>query len=232
MSEQQLSTPGPFQANLLVKTRDHAADKDHLPPSFGRLNAAAINSNDAIDGAIPGNDTKYVKGDYTSHLMNNSKKVIVQKETREVLEDQEETIHGETRLTYLHGRDAVVGDEDKLAVNGTQEKFVLGQSEENYVGHHEVHAPTEFETKNLESGLTLVELKFLGMGASVKGRETEVKISGEKEAMFESFMAGLHEEASGHKGEAIALSDKAAVTADANARADVLPDVGLGTPIR
>lgn len=223
----------PFKArSLKLPTKKHKADKDHLPPSFKRLDAANMTSPTALSGAAAGIDSKYVDGKYTAQIMEDSKVNVLGDDTREVKGEQEETVHGETKLTYLDGRDVVVGNEDNLAVNGTQEIFVLGESEATYVGKHEVSAPFEFETKLVEAGLTGFELKFLGVGASVIGRESEVKIAGEKEALFESFMEGFHEEVHAHKGEAEALSDKAAVTADANARVDVLPDVGIGTPIR
>ena len=110
----------------------------------------------------------------------------------------------------------VAGDQDELTVNGYQEIFVTGESEETYLGTHEVNAPMEFEKKWLEAGATGAELKFLGIGASVIGREQEIKMYDEKEGLYQMVMKGFHEQAVGQKGEAKVMGNKVGTHADAN----------------
>jgi hypothetical protein len=227
------SGPTPFHAkSLKLPTGEHKANKDHLPPSFGNLDSANIASPTALKGILPGIDSTLVKGNYTRHVTSDSKVLVEGDDTHEVVKDQGETIHGETKLVYLHGRDVTIGDEDKLAVNGVQEKFVLGESEETYIGKHEVSVPWEFEHKLTETGLTLGELKFLGGSAIVRGREAAYSIQDMECSVFAVEGHILHEKVEAHEGKAAALTDKVSVTADANLRVNALPDVGVGTPVR
>ena len=221
-----------FRAKTLVITEEHGGKDDKASPDWGRLSPSSIAKPTGLASSLPGSDVKVVHGDYNEHLCDNKNTNVFKNETLNVMADQFETIQGATKLTYVHGRDAVIGDEDQIQVNGIQKTYVLGESEERYMQKHEVHAPEEFELKHFERGLTYVEFKLLGVGASVKGRESEVKVSGDENALYESFMKGFHEKANAQKAEAEALSDKAAITADANARVNALPDVGVGTPIR
>jgi hypothetical protein len=222
----------PFQAKALTITREHGGKDDKEAPDWGRLNPRAIAQPSGLAEALPGQDVKVVNGDYNEHLMGNKATDILGNEVMTVAKNQTETVQQQTDLTYVHGRDIMVGDLDQLQVNGIQKKYVLGESEETYIRTHEVHAPDEFEIKHFESGMTFVEFKVLGVGASIKGRENEVKISGDKEAMVESFMEGLHEEVKAHHGEAEAHSDKAATSLEINARGNAAPDIGIGTPFR
>ena len=222
----------PFQANALTITREHGGKEDKELPDWGRLNPKAIAQPAGVAETLPGQDVKVIHGDYNEHLMVNKTTDIVGNETMTVAKNQTEIVQQQTSLTYVHGRDMMVGDLDQLQVNGIQKKYVLGESEETYLRTHEVHAPDEFEVKHFESGLTFVEFKVLGIGASIKGRESEVKISGDKEALFECFMEGLHEEVKAHHGEAEAHSDKAATSLEINARGNAAPDIGVGTPVR
>jgi hypothetical protein len=222
----------PFGGELELETRPHKLDKDHLPPEFGRLNAAAISTPNALAGPPPGAETAYIKGKQTAHVTVDRTTIVDCNEDHTVFGTQQETIHGKTQLTYLDGRDVVVGNADQLSVNGTQEIFVLGESEETYVGKHEIHVPWEFERKLFEAGLTVSELKFMGGAISIRGREAAYTIQDLECAIFKAEEHILHEKAKAHEGTAAALTDTAAVTADVNARVDVAPDVGLGTPLR
>jgi hypothetical protein len=180
----------------------------------------------ALKGMKPGIEQTLVHGTQTAQIDEDRKILILQKEVREVVQTQDELIHGKSTLIYEHVRNVTVGDEDDLTVNGIQDIFVIGESEATYLGKHEVDAPFEFEKKMFEGGLTGFELKFLGLGASVIGRESEVKISGDKEALYEKFMEGFHEEAVGQKGEAKALGNKVGGHADANVKVNPAPEIG------
>jgi hypothetical protein len=221
-----------FNAKTLTITKEHGGKKDNEAPEWGKLSPAAIAQPSAVAQSLPGADVKVIHGDYNEYLLNEKNTNVLGNEILNVQKDQTETIHLKSELTYVHGRGVMVGDLDELQVNGIQKKYVLGESEETYIRTHEVHAPDEFEVKHFEQGLTFVEFKLLGIGASVKGRESEVKISGDKEALYESFMTGFREEAKGHHGEVEAHSDKAATSLEVNLRGNAAPDVGLGTPVR
>lgn len=217
-----------FQAaTLKLPTRSHKMDKDHEPPELATLDRNNMPSPTALKGMQPGIEQILVHGTQTTTIDKDRKMLILQNETREVMKNQDEVIHVKTTLTHEHGREVTVGDDDDLSVNGIQEIFVTGESEATYLGKHEVTVPWEFEKKFLEAGATAMELKFLGVGSSVKGRESEIKISGEKEALFESFMEGFHEEATGQKGEAKAMGNKVGVHADANVKVNPAPEIGL-----
>ena len=84
----------------------------------------------------------------------------------------------------------------------------------------------EFEKKWMEAGATATELKFLGIGASVIGREQEIKIYDEKEGLYQMVMKGFHEQAVGQKGEAKAMGNKVGTHADANIKVNPAPEVG------
>ena len=113
-----------FKAKSLTLSQHVDYDEDHLPPALGRLNPKSLSQPDALSGVQPGTDTTWIKGIKTLLVDENLIANIKGFERRDVFEDQTETIHGETKLTYVHGRDVSVGDEDNLAVNGRQEKFV------------------------------------------------------------------------------------------------------------
>ena len=149
-------------------------------------------------------------------------------ERRDVFEDQTETIHGETKLTYVHGRDVSVGDEDNLAVNGTQEKFVLGQSEETYVGHHEVNAPSEFEWKLWEGGFTGAETKAVVAALAVRGTEVVFKIQDAEFALVETSAHAFAECWFGQKGEVGALHDSIGAAMDASPLINLGLELGPG----
>ena len=222
----------PFQAKQLTITKEHGGKEDNKAPDWGKLSPGDIAKPSGLAESLPGTDVKVIRGDYNEYLLQEKNTNVLGNEILNVQKDQTETIHQKADLTYIHGRGVTTGDLDEIQVNGISKTFVLGQSEETYMQTHEVHAPDEFEIKHFEQGLTFVEFKILGLGASVKGRESEVKISGDEKALYESFMTGFREEAKGHHGEATAHSDKAATTLEVNARGNAAPDVGLGTPVR
>lgn len=218
----------PFKAKSLTLSKHTDYDKDHLPPALGRLNPKSLSNPDALTGVKPGTDTTWIKGIKTLLVNENLIADVKGFEQRNVFEDQTETIHGETKLTYVHGRDVTVGDEDNLAVNGTQEKFVLGQSEETYIGHHEVTAPSEFETKLWEGGFTAVETKAVVAALAIRGSECVFKV---QDAEFAAVKTSAHEFAETwftQEGEAGALHDSVGAAADASPLVNLGLELGPG----
>lgn len=173
-----------FKGDLKIASWVNTMANDYKPPNFGHLNVANLGTPTALNGAPPGVDTKVITGSYTAKISEDSiteidkncLSLVHEDQKHEVMGDQIEKIHKKTELTYLHGRDVTVGDEDLLSVNGHQEIFVLGESEATYRAKHEVHVPFEFEMKATEQGLTVAELKFVGGAAVVRGREAVYKI--------------------------------------------------------
>jgi hypothetical protein len=218
----------PFQAKSLTLTEHVKYDKDHLPPALGRLNPKNLATAEALTGMTPGTDATWIKGTKTLLVNVDHIEDIKGAETRNVFEDQTETIHGETKLTYVHGRDVTVGDEDNLSVNGTQEKFVLGQSEETYVGHHEVNVPSEFEWKLWEGGFTAAETKGVVAALAVRGTEVAFKV---QDAEFALVKTSAHEFADSwftQEGEAAGLFDKIGAAMDASPLVNLGLELGPG----
>jgi hypothetical protein len=210
-------------------TKEHEGRVDAAAPMWGVLVPAAISMPSAAADTLPGTDVKLVRGDMVEWVQKDKNVNILGNETRDVMKNQTETIHEMTTVLNVHERHVTVGVIEELQVNGVRKTLVTGESEEHYLMHHEVQAPTEFEKKTHEWGMTGGELKYVGVSwenilwdISVSAFNTDIDHE-RFVKLWESY-----DEAGLDKGSAIALKDAAAIQADVQPTANVGPETGPG----
>jgi hypothetical protein len=221
--------PAPaFKAPQTI-TKEHEGRTDAAAPMWGVLAPAAISMPSGTADTLPGTDVKLVRGDMVEWVQNDKNVNILGNENRDVMKNQTETIHEMTTVVNVHERHVTVGVVEELQVNGVRKTLVTGESEENYLMHHEMHAPTEFETKTHEWGATGGELKFVGV--SWENKLWDIGISAFNTDIDHERLVKLwesYDEAGLDKGSAIALKDAAAIQADVQPTANVGPETGPG----
>jgi hypothetical protein len=226
------SHPSVFEKFVKTITFDNGYHNDGKDPGFKALNAAAVNSATAMSGLKPGASQNLVRGNTVFHYTGDHYGMIDGNDTLEIAGMQTHTIAKNAEFLYLSDYLRGVHGNEAIRVNGEQTIIVLGTSEENYVGTHEVTAPAEFEWKSFERGFSFTKLDLMGIGfdfhgaeITAKGADVDVGVENAEGSVFH------HEIKLTHEKEEVFYT-KVGLEADVLLRVDALLDVGVGTPFR
>ena len=221
-----------FNKTVKTVTFNNGYKNDGSDSGFKTLNAAAVPSTAAMAAMQDGNVQNYLKGNVISHYTGDRRAFIDANDILVVLQQQTETITEDVKhiylADYLH---AVKGNED-IRVNQTRTIIVLGTSEENYVGTHEVTAPEEFEWKSFERGFSFTKMDLMGFGLDVHAVQVEAFGANVEAGLDTAEGALFHQEMKLHHEKESPLIVRMGIEADVLLRGDVLIDIGTGTPFR
>ena len=226
------SEEGVFSKFIKTITFDNSYKNDGKDPGFKTLNAASFDSTAAMSGMKAGTKQTKIKGDSIFHYMKNRFVIVDENDTLYVNGQQACTVKGNAQFlcssNYLRG---VSGNED-IRVNKDRTLIVLGTSEENYLGTHEVTAPSEFEWKSFERGFSFTKLDLMALGFDFHGAEITAKGADVDVGIDNAEGSAFHQEIKlTHEKEEL-FHTKVGFEADVLLRVDSLLDVGLGTPFR
>lgn len=221
-----------FDHALKTVTFSNGYKNDGQDSGFKALNSASLANSIAMSGVRAGTKQVVIRGDAVYHFLKNHLVMIDGNDSLYVKGEQSETVEQNTEHIYDSDFLRAVKANDHLRVNGTRDLIVLGASEENYVGTHEVTAPQEFEWKSFEHGFSFTKIDLMGFGLDIHALEVEAYGANVEAGVDTAEGAVFHQELKLHHEKESPLIVRVGVEADVLLRGDVLIDIGTGTPFR
>ena len=225
-------TESVFTKAVRTVTGQNGYETDKAEAAFKTLQASAVTSKSALSNIPSGVDQNNIRGMSVFHSEGDRTDLIDGKETLVVKETQKHTVFELSQLLYNDTRTVVIADDDMLTVHGEQQVFVVGESGHQFVGQHEVTAPTEFEWKTFEYGFTAYKVDMAVADVDVHGVGIDAHIADAELAIFKGRGGALEEVLKGQEGKGDAIQLEVSIEVDIKGRGDVLVDVGIGTPFR
>lgn len=157
----------------IIKTREHAAEKDSTPPDWGLLNPKSMPSSTALSGTnggesviihgdrwymVEGKHTETVKGDFTTHILG--------KENRDVMQDLDNFVGGITKDTRTETVNQYFLSESTF-------HYILEHTDAHFETEHLINPTHTFQVLNVDCEAKTIEAsaaisKFEGLGTEVK----------------------------------------------------------------
>lgn len=223
---------GVFTAVAKTFTGKNAYESDKVEHAYKLLTSSMMANTSALPSLIPGSRQEIIRGNSVLQVTGQRYMSIDGNDTQIIKGIQNEQTIGDAKFAYKTNRYLAVGQNEERLIYQQQNTFVLGPSTEQYIGKHEVTAPEEFEWKQLERGFSGIKLDMAMFGLDIHSTAADVHVVDAELAVFEGKSKVLSEKAKAQEGEAVALIAIISMELDVQVRADVLIDVGLGTPFR
>jgi hypothetical protein len=232
MPEESSEPTSVFSKFIKTITGRNGYQNDGKDPGFKALNAAGLSSVSAMPGLEPGSSQTLVRGSEVSHYLQKRTVLVVSDDKLSVQGHQDVLIMEDAtflcKADFLHG----ISGNESIRVNQMRNIIVLGTSEENYVGTHEVTAPEEFEWKTFERGFSATKLDLMGFGLDVHAVEVEAYGANVEAGVDSAEGAAFHQELKLSHAEESPIMTREGIEVDLLLRVDGLPDIGVGTPFR
>lgn len=213
-------------------TGKNGYETDKAEASFKALELNAVTSEAALAAIPTGVDQTNIRGQSVFHSDADRIDLIDGNEILVVKQKQTQTVFELSQLFYDNTRRVVIAEDDTLTVHGEQQVFIVGESSHQFVGKHEVTAPEEFEWKTFERGFTAYKLDMAVLDLDVHAVGVDTHVADAELALFKGRGGALEEVLKGQEGKADALQLEVSIEIDVKGRADVLVDIGIGTPFR
>ena len=221
-----------FDKSIRTITGRNGYETDKAEAAFRALEANAMTSEAALSAVPTGVDQNNIRGKSVFHCEGDRIDLIDGTETLVVKRTQTQTVFELSQLFYDNTRRVVIAEDDTLTVHGEQQIFVVGESGHQFIGKHEVTAPEEFEWKTFERGFSAYKLDMAVLDVDVHAVGIDTHIADVELALAKGRGGALEEVLKGQEGKADALQLEVSIEVDVKGRADVLVDIGLGTPFR
>jgi hypothetical protein len=212
---------GPFKGVPVVTTTLHLGAQDLTTIKFGSLEPGNITASNALYTAPPGNDQKYVNGDYTEVVYGKRRTEIDQNDQLDVLQNRITNITLDHRLT--------VRGTERTEIHHDRHLHVFQHDIEEYPIHREINEPFLYEKKGFDGAMKGISLDTIGVDMAFKVTQVETTGVAVGGAAIELEHKELHDYMEGLRSNIAGFVDGAAgfvvkCEAEVNANFTISPD--------
>ena len=163
-----------FNGVITTMSETGGVTREDVDKAYNNIHDKYMDSVHAMPALKPGHGQHLIKGDDV-HFVSGSRIAGVHgNDFLRVNGEQSHEIDGNAVFLYNGLRDQETKGDEAWVVMGTRKCYVLGESEDNFFGKHDQHAPESFEWKHSESSFVANQVETLYYGWSFYAQKTEI----------------------------------------------------------